>query len=38
VKSGDLPSITFSTRAGRGVVRIAVEDLKAFIEAHRGTR
>ena len=36
IKNGDLPSIVFSTRAGRGVVRVAEEDLKAFIDRHRG--
>ena len=36
IKSGDLPAITFSTRGGRGVVRVTVDDLKSFIEQHRG--
>ena len=38
IKSGDLGSITFSTVAGRGVVRVSEGDLKAFIDGHRGTR
>lgn len=36
VKSGDLPAIQFSTRGGRGVVRVAVDDLKTFLDQHRG--
>lgn len=35
IKSGDLPAITFSTRGGRGVVRVAAADLRQFIESHR---
>lgn len=36
VRSGDLPAITFSTRGGRGVVRVAENDLRLFIHAHHG--
>jgi excisionase family DNA binding protein len=36
IKSGDLGSISFSTRGGRGVVRVQEDDLRAFIEKSRG--
>lgn len=41
IRSGDLPAITFSTRStrgGRGVVRVRQDDVKAFLDQHRGTR
>ena len=35
IRSGQLASIQFSTNGKRGVVRVAEEDLAAFIARHR---
>ncbi len=38
IRSGDLPAIVFSTRAGRGVVRVRAEDARAFLDRYWGAR
>jgi len=37
IRTGQLPAITFSTNGRRGVVRVAEEDLKDFIQRHRSS-